>query len=75
MIYASYGRGFKSGGWNVDFSTFEQIAFDDEQVDSFEVGLKTDFWDAVVDPCSSIYGGLHRLPSLPVCTTGKRRNH
>jgi iron complex outermembrane receptor protein len=45
MLYANYARGFKSGGWNVDFiSTFEQIAFDDEQVDSYEIGLKTDFW-------------------------------
>jgi iron complex outermembrane receptor protein len=46
MLYANYARGFKSGGWNVDFiSTFEQIAFDDELVDSYEIGMKTDFWD------------------------------
>jgi iron complex outermembrane receptor protein len=46
MVYASYARGFKSGGWNVDFiSSFEQLAFDDESVDSVEIGLKTTLWD------------------------------
>lgn len=46
MVYAKYARGFKSGGWNVDFlRTFEQISFGDEQVDSYEIGLKSDFWD------------------------------
>ena len=46
MVYAKYARGFKSGGWNVDFlRTFEQIAFGDEQVDSYELGIKSDFWD------------------------------
>lgn len=46
MVYASYGRGFKSGGWNVDFvSTLEQLAFGDESVNSSEVGIKTTLWD------------------------------
>ncbi|MEE4204516.1 MAG: TonB-dependent receptor, partial [Halieaceae bacterium] len=46
MFYAKYARGFKSGGWNVDFlRTFEQIRFGDEQVDSFEIGMKSDFWE------------------------------
>ncbi len=46
MLYVSYGRGFKSGGWNVDFvSTLEQLAFDDESVNSAEIGIKTTLWD------------------------------
>jgi iron complex outermembrane receptor protein len=46
MLYASYSRGFKSGGWNVDFvSTLEQLGFGDESVDAFEIGLKTEFWE------------------------------
>ena len=46
MLYASYGRGFKSGGWNVDFvSTLEQLAFGDELVNSAELGIKTTLWD------------------------------
>lgn len=46
MVYVSYGRGFKSGGWNVDFvSTLEQLAFDDESVNSAEIGIKTTLWD------------------------------
>ena len=42
MFYAGYSKGFKSGGWNADFiSSFETIAFDDEQVDSYELGMKS----------------------------------
>lgn len=42
--YATYTNGFKSGGWNVDFLNVGQVAtgfdFDDERVDSVEVGVK-----------------------------------
>ncbi|PKL96817.1 MAG: hypothetical protein CVV18_00135 [Gammaproteobacteria bacterium HGW-Gammaproteobacteria-8] len=43
-IYAKYARGFKSGGWNIDFLNVGQIAtgfdFDSETVDSYEIGVK-----------------------------------
>lgn len=43
-LYGKYSSGFKSGGWNVDFLTGPQIAndlsFDKETADSFEIGLK-----------------------------------
>jgi iron complex outermembrane receptor protein len=42
MIYANYARGFKSGGWNADFvESLQGLGFDDEQVDSVEMGLKS----------------------------------
>lgn len=42
MFYTSYSKAFKSGGWNVDFiSTFDEIDFQDEEVDAYELGFKS----------------------------------
>ncbi|NOT65526.1 MAG: TonB-dependent receptor [Methylotenera sp.] len=42
--YAKYSRGFKSGGWNVDFLSTAQVndgfSFDKETVNNYEIGLK-----------------------------------
>lgn len=49
MVYGSYAKGFKSGGWNIDFlSSFDNIDFDDEEVDSFELGIKSTLADGRV---------------------------
>ena len=47
--YAKYSTGFKSGGWSPDaFSgTSVFLPVDEETLDSFEVGLKTDWNDKV----------------------------
>lgn len=46
MIYGSYSKAYKSGGWNADMvASAEAIAFDDEEVDSFEIGLKSTLLD------------------------------
>lgn len=46
MSYARYSRAFKSGGWNTDFvPSVNDIAFDDESVDAFEVGFKSILFD------------------------------
>lgn len=43
LIYASYARGFKAGGFNSRAGSFAEAApYDDESVDSYEVGVKTD---------------------------------
>lgn len=43
-IYGSYSTGFKSGGYNLDYITQADldagITFDDETVDSYELGVK-----------------------------------
>lgn len=42
-VYAKYARGFKSGGWNVEFlsaNAIKQPSFNTETVDSYEVGTK-----------------------------------
>ena len=42
MAYARYARGFKSGGYNTDFvGSLDDIEFDDESVDAFELGVKS----------------------------------
>lgn len=41
MAYASYSRGYKGGGYSL--GQFD--AYDPETVDSFELGLKSQFWN------------------------------
>jgi iron complex outermembrane recepter protein len=61
MAYARYARGFKSGGWNADFvRSIADIEFDDESVDSFELGLKTTFLDRRVRLNVAAYLSKHR---------------
>ncbi len=47
MAYATAAHGFKSGGFNGDWgrTTPEQREFDDEEVDHYELGLKSRFAD------------------------------
>jgi iron complex outermembrane receptor protein len=53
MLYASYARGFKSGGFNADRETIDPALpipnnlgeFDDERSDSFEGGFKSRWLD------------------------------
>jgi len=48
-MYAKYSTGFKSGGFNLDYVTQADldagIIFDEETVDSYELGLKTTLLD------------------------------
>jgi len=48
-IYGKYSTGFKSGGFNLDYITQADldagIIFDEETVDSYELGLKSVFLD------------------------------
>lgn len=51
--YASYSRGYKSGGYNFDRAGFttpatpnaRDLAFSEETVDAYEIGLKGEFFD------------------------------
>ena len=52
LVYASWTRGFKPGGANLTFGRESVIApaivlpiFEDEQIDAFEVGIKTDLFN------------------------------
>lgn len=47
-LFATYARGYRSGGFNGDFfdsANDTADAFDEETIDSYEVGLKSEFWD------------------------------
>ncbi len=46
-VYATYARGFKSGGFNTQALTAEEIEFEPEQSDTYELGFKADFLDGV----------------------------
>ena len=59
MVYGSYSRGFKAGGYNLDSSAFDGVQFggngpqasdqefDKETVDAYELGWKTSFGDGL----------------------------
>lgn len=42
LVYASYNRGFKSGGFNAGVFTAPANSFNPESIDAYEVGLKSD---------------------------------
>jgi iron complex outermembrane receptor protein len=45
-LYATYSSGYKSGGFNVDvLSTVNNVSFDAERVDNFELGAKAALFD------------------------------
>jgi len=47
LLYGLFARGFKSGGFNIRASALPitQLPYDDESVDSFEIGSKMSFFD------------------------------
>jgi len=48
LIYANYAKGFKSGGFNRQPTrpgASSILAFDPEENNAYEVGIKADFWD------------------------------
>ncbi len=46
LAYFTYSNGYKAGGFNVDLvPTIADLFFEEEEVDSFEIGLKTDLLD------------------------------
>lgn len=48
MVYISYSQGYKTGGWTTRLSFPEQTApdFDEEEADSYELGLKSEWFDS-----------------------------
>lgn len=46
VMYAKWARGFKPGGFNVDFTVPGlPDAYDSERMDLYELGFKTELWD------------------------------
>ncbi|MFC6633401.1 TonB-dependent receptor [Microbulbifer taiwanensis] len=46
MVYALYSRGFKAGGYSLQYgqSSLESRPFDQEDITNLEAGWKTEFW-------------------------------
>ncbi|PCD03150.1 TonB-dependent receptor [Sphingomonas spermidinifaciens] len=74
--YASYDRGYKSGGYNLDQATFDSVtlggngaqgsdlAFGGETVDAFEIGLKTSITRQFTFNVAAFYQKFYDLQSL-----------
>ena len=76
MGYASYDRGYKSGGYNLDQATFDSVllggngpqgsdlGFGKETVNAYEIGLKTQFGRGFTLNLSGFYEQYKGLQSL-----------
>ena len=53
--YASYAEGFKSGGFNGRPSSQTIVSYDPEKVKTYELGLKTEFFDRLLRVNGSIF--------------------
>ncbi|TXS91853.1 TonB-dependent receptor plug domain-containing protein [Parahaliea maris] len=48
LLYGGFSRGAKAGGFNVPtdgFTYLDELTFDPEELDAWEVGVKSKFWD------------------------------
>ncbi|WP_439532240.1 TonB-dependent receptor [Polymorphobacter sp.] len=73
LLFASFTRGFKSGGWNARaFAASGFVSFDPEYVTSWELGAKSDFWDGRARINATLYRAEYsnlQVPGiLPVST-------
>lgn len=76
LAYASYDRGYKSGGYNLDQATFDSVLlggdgaqgsdleFGSETVNSYEIGLKTSFAREFTLNLAAFYAKYDNLQSL-----------
>lgn len=56
LIYASIGRGTKSGGWNADFlSSLADLDFDEEDATNYELGHKNSYFDKRLSIMSAMF--------------------
>jgi len=56
LYYAKYARGFQSGGFNTDFFPYlPSIEFKDENVDAFEIGVKSMLADGTLQLNADVF--------------------
>ena len=61
MVYASWSRGFRSGGFNGRATTPSSIGpYDPEQVDSFEIGLRSMSFDGRLVFNATLFRALYK---------------
>lgn len=66
--YASYSEGFKSGGFNGRPSSAQIISYDPEQVQTYEIGLKTEFFDRLLRINAAVFQSDYQNQQLLVFT-------
>ncbi|PMG50814.1 TonB-dependent receptor [Shewanella sp. 10N.286.52.B9] len=60
LLFARYSRGFKSGGYNADLiNDAEALPFEDESVDSYEIGFKSPFLDNTLNLNANVFISQH----------------
>lgn len=65
LFYASYSRGFKSGGWNTNRSPALRGPVGSEKIDNYEVGMKSQFFDnRVTFNLAGFYYKYHGIQAL-----------
>ena len=65
LLYASYSRGFKSGGWNTNRTASLRGPVGSEKIDNFELGLKSQFMDKrVTFNLAAFYYKYHGIQAL-----------
>jgi len=76
MVYVGYSKAFKSGGYNADFiADLDGLEFDDEEVDAYELGIKTTLLDGRLRLNGAVFSTNHsdfqvnaQLPISPTKT-------
>lgn len=68
MVWGSYTAGYKAGGYNsVEVNSY----FDSEDVDNFEIGIKSDFPDQHLSVSSSLFSYVYNdKQAISLVTTG-----
>ncbi len=66
--YASYAEGFKSGGFNGRPSSQQILSFDPESVQTYEIGLKSEFFDRNLRINASVFQSDYKNQQLLVFT-------
>lgn len=73
MVYASYDRGFRPGGVGIDpaLTNSDDLVYDDETSDSFEVGIKSMLFDNRLQLNTALYhqrydGYINRVGNITI---------
>lgn len=60
LVFANYGRGYRTGGFNPSTTALFNRDFEDETSDNYELGIKTSSWnDRLIINAAAFYTGLN----------------
>jgi iron complex outermembrane receptor protein len=67
-VYASFAEGFKSGGFNGRPSSQQILSYDPEEAQTYEVGMKADFFDRLLRVNAAVFQSDYKNQQLLVFT-------